>query len=348
MNAPVMPKAHFVENTAKENFVYMANSFASFDEPLFAHLAGCAADDDDILALAGSARAGQPTAYLFLCAVHYLLIRNPAEKLARYFPSLESQPLPCENSYPIFREFCLRHADAIRALISTRTLQTTTAARSVNVLLALSHVAAQIAQPLHVIEIGCSAGLLMLFDRYRYELNGIALGDADSPVCIRPEIRGHLPENLRIPAIASITGIDLQPIDINQPEAADWLRALTFPTWVESHAHLKAAIAMRSRIALDIRAGDALELLPAQMNMTHGPVCVLHANCLYQWPPALRERFDRQLCELSATRDIHRISIESTGPQFSETIYMGYHHGNLQHSALLGRSDGYARWIEWF
>ncbi|MGE0388356.1 MAG: DUF2332 domain-containing protein [Gammaproteobacteria bacterium] len=339
--------AHFTHASSRENFLYMADSFASFGTPLFAALSRAAADDDALRAIAEHATPGQPIAYLFLCAAQYLLLRNPQEPLAQYFPSTSPGPLPLTQAYPVFREFCLRYADELKRIVSTRTLQTTAPERCGILVPALHHVHGRTGAPLNLIEIGCSAGLLLLFDRYRYEIGSTHLGDAGAQVFIKPEIRGREPRGVQLPPVASRRGVDLSPVDPGDADARLWLRALTFPDWESHHRNLGGALALRAQIPLDITRGDALAVLPGMVAAAAEPLCLFHSYCIYQWPAAVRDRFEDLICDLSKSRTIHRIGIESCGAEFGEATYLEYRGGQLAHSTVLARLEGYGRWLEW-
>ena len=92
--------------------------------PLYAHLALAVADDPDVLALSADADQSTTVANLFFAAVHYLLMDDHDAMLAAYYPDLTAEPRPIEDAYPVFRAYCLEHAGEIRALVTTRRVQT--------------------------------------------------------------------------------------------------------------------------------------------------------------------------------------------------------------------------------
>ncbi len=102
----------------------------------------------------------------------------------------------------------------------TRRTQTNEPARCAVLLPAL----AQLPQPLALVEVGSSAGLTMLFDRYSYDYGGYRLAgsDPDAPV-LRCEPRGPVPLPPRIPEIAWRAGLDLNPLDVTSDDDVRWL-----------------------------------------------------------------------------------------------------------------------------
>ena len=151
--------------------------------------------DPEILAFAAHARKGEKVPNLFLAAVRFLLLRDPQHPLSVLYKSSPRPVDRAEDPYPNFRSFCLEHVDEIRKLISTRSVQTNEVGRSALLLPAFVHVSRQAqGRPLHLLEIGASAGLNLLWDRYGYDYgNDQRYGDVNSPVQIRCSLKGNLP-----------------------------------------------------------------------------------------------------------------------------------------------------------
>ena len=71
---------------------------------------------------------------------------------------------------------------------------------------------------LSLVELGCSAGLNLFPDRYRYRYGAAPeIGEPDSPVLLSVECRGERkpPVPSAMPRIERRIGIDLSPIDLN-------------------------------------------------------------------------------------------------------------------------------------
>lgn len=97
--------------------------------PLYARLCRGIASDPQVLALAADVPLSQPAPNLLLGVVHYLLLKGIRHPLAAFYPSLTSSPDPAD-AYPAFQSFCLEYASDIRALLSSRRVQTNEVARS--------------------------------------------------------------------------------------------------------------------------------------------------------------------------------------------------------------------------
>lgn len=75
-----------------------------------------------MLTLAANARS-TPESSLLLTAAHYLLLGGEEGAVAAFYPSVAEEALGEGDPYPLFRDFCLEHAEEIRTLISTRRVQ---------------------------------------------------------------------------------------------------------------------------------------------------------------------------------------------------------------------------------
>ena len=142
--------------------------------------------------------------------------------------------------------------------------QTNEAGRSAGLMTGLLHVAERFGPAIEVIEIGSSAGLNLLIDRYAFDLGGVRKGPADAPVTIRPEWRGPTPPDVPI-AIARTRGVDVAPIDVADPAAAARLAAYAWVDAPERVARIERGIAMiRARpVALD--QSDAADWVEARL-----------------------------------------------------------------------------------
>jgi len=184
--------------------------------PLYRCLSRTVAATGQLLDLACQGRPGQYPTFLFFGAVHLLLLAGTEHPLSRFYPSIAGErALPPEGAGPALVSFGRDHAAELAETIRTRLVQTNQVQRAIGLRLGLSVIADEVPGPVHVIEVGTSAGLNLRFGRYGYRLNGRRFGDPASPVQLAAECHGQQPEpDLdRQPAIASVLGIDLQPVD---------------------------------------------------------------------------------------------------------------------------------------
>lgn len=332
---------HFAEREAGPGF-----------SPLYAQLCRGIAADPEVLALAADVPPGQPTPNLFLAAVHYLLLSGVKHPLADFYPGLTSSPEPA-NAFPSFHRFCLEYATDIRELLLTRRVQTNEVARCACLLPAFELVARQTGgAPLSLIEIGASAGLNLLWDCYGYDyVNGQQFGVENSPLQIPCTLRGNgiPPFPSRLPEVAFRVGVDLNPVDIGDPDTVLWLRALIWPEHHERVSRLQKAIEVVRTHQLSLIAGDALKLLPelviqAPLNTT---LCVFHSFTVNQFTNEQRERLASLLLELSTRRSIFRISFEWNAHVDHPQLHLLAYREGTQTEQLLANCSSHGRWLEW-
>ncbi|MEZ5734924.1 MAG: DUF2332 domain-containing protein [Novosphingobium sp.] len=282
--------------------------YTSEKSPLYAALAKAGADDPDILEIASHGMASAPPVHLFT-SVHFLLLGGLADPLASYFPTLTESPLPPDEAWPDFRRFCLEHRDELIELLRTRPVQMTYVERCRNILAPMSYIADQAGEPLNLIEIGCSVGVLLTFDRYAYELHeGERVGPEDAPFLLKGKLAGG--PKLRIPRIGTRTGLDLNIIDTNSEEDRRWMLATCFPELLEKQAQLAEAMDIVAETDIRWMEGDALVNLRQALADTPDPVCVFHNACLFYWPQEAKAALDELLCEESRKRTIYRFGVE--------------------------------------
>ncbi|MGH3929194.1 MAG: DUF2332 family protein [Pseudonocardiaceae bacterium] len=170
--------------------------------PIYQQMATGAAADPDLLAIAAAARPGQNPPSLLLGAAQYLLADHLDHPLIRFYPALTGQLAPDHDPYPALRDFVLTHRDQITAIVATRLVQTNEPARSSYLYPALL-TAERLGggQPLALIEIGPSAGLTLVPDRYAYDYGtGTLHGDPASPLVLHCALRGDPPHHWAAPS----------------------------------------------------------------------------------------------------------------------------------------------------
>src|SRR5438309_7921094 len=124
-----------------------------------------------------------------------------------------------------FRRGVMQRKDALHALMLMRSTQTNEPGRCA----ALLPVLARLPQPLALLEVGASAGLCLLPDRYGYDYGAhrIAPPSAAAPTFVC-EVRGPAPMPARIPRIVWRAGLDLNPLDLRSEDDIAWLETLVW------------------------------------------------------------------------------------------------------------------------
>jgi hypothetical protein len=234
--------------------------------PLYAAIAREALADDEVLGLTAGVPWHELGPMRLLAAVRHLLIAAPEEPLAAFHADLTDDPRPPEEAYPVFREFVLRHRDELTTLVRTRAIQTNEVLRCACSMPAVALARAALGADLGLVDVGSSAGLGQLLDRYAYDYGAAGTaGPAAAPVRLRCEARGERPVPLAgaPPAIAHRVGLDRAPVDVGDPDARRWLRASTWPDQGGRVELLAAALEAARADPPRIVAGDAVDDLAA-------------------------------------------------------------------------------------
>lgn len=287
-----------------------AHIYGQMGTPLYAEFCHGGAEDDVVLALADNGMEGAKPSHLF-SAVHYLLLKDASDPLARYFATLTDDPLPPEGAYAELARYARAHEAELVDLLRSRTVQTTYAERCRAVLPALCEVAREAGEPLNLVEIGCSAGVLLVFDKFAYRYDGgPVIGAADAPFVLEGSFEGEPPQDLFIPRIGTRTGIDLHTIDARSEEERRWLLALCFPELRAEQARLARALDTIAATDIATLEGDGVSRMLEAFARSPDPLCVFHSACLFYWPREAKQALEELFLEESRKRPFWRVSIE--------------------------------------
>lgn len=331
--------------------------------PMYAELAYGVSLDRELLELAAQKRRRQPAPNMLFAAVQYLLLSGgeyAGHPLAAHYPIVSGRDRPMQPAFSAFRDFCLTNRDNILDLIRTHRTQTNVVRRCTCLLPAFSMVQEESGLPLALIDIGASAGLNLNVDRYRYRyLRGgreeATWGRSEAPVALEAELRGGgaLPRLADDLVVWYRGGIDINPIDLSQEDELRWLRALIWPEHVERHQRLIDAAAELRRSPVDLRGGDAVELLPHMIGETpqDAALTVYSTVALYQIPSDGRERILRTLAETSRERPVWLVTLDLMledidDPQMPTLAITRFVNGKRSRQ-LLAQASPHGWWIEW-
>lgn len=142
--------------------------------------------------------------------------------------------------------------------------QTNEGGRSAGLMTGLLHVAQAFGPRVEVLEIGSSAGMNLLIDRYAFDLGDVRKGPEDSPVRIHPEWRGPPPPDARLD-IVSVRGVDIAPVDATDPAQAARLAAYVWAEAPERMARIERGIAMIRETPVHLDRGDAADWVEARL-----------------------------------------------------------------------------------
>jgi hypothetical protein len=286
MNAEIPElAAHFEKSTAV---------FAT--SPLYQELCRIVAAEPSILAMLTHRRVGQQASFLLFAALHDTLLDGADHPLRDYYASMVPEPRDPAYVRASLLDFVHEHRDRLVGLIRTRLVQSNVVRRAAALRYALWAVRRQTDRPVHLVEVGASAGLLLALDRYRYRIGGREFGDPDSTVVIDSAWRARqpVPDLDDVAPIASRIGLDLHPIDVTYPDERRWLTALVWPEERSAAALLAAAIDEAAKEPPHIVAGGAAgQCSQIGQDLPDGePRVVFHSAVRMHVPAEQRAGFD--------------------------------------------------------
>jgi hypothetical protein len=243
--------------------------------PLYEQLCRAIADDKLVLSRIAALPRERQQPNLLLAAVRYLF-GTPSD-------------------WKAFREVVLTNWPAIAAVIGSRRTQTNEVGRCAPLLVLL----AELPQPLALLELGASAGLCLLPDRYSYRFGDIRLGSSELELECAPH--GEVSVPAQLPQIVWRAGLDLDPLDVRERADVQWLEALVWPEQQRRLEQLRRAVAIARADPPALVRGDMVEGLPdlAAEAPTGATLVVFHTAALAYLPRRRRREFEAAVSDLS-------------------------------------------------
>ena len=216
-------------------------------DPLYVALCRLLAARPEALALLDAAAPEQQRPNLLLAAIHERALDSAGGALASYFPSVGGERAP-DAALPAALDALLRDEhEAIARHCATRATQTNDIGRSAVLWPALAELAGLSGnRPLALLDFGCSAGLNLGVDHYRYRIGDAWFGAASGPAVPQVHchaVAGNAPTPDRAaPRIAARLGVDPAPVDLTDEASLRWLRACLWPHDGERRQRLDQAV----------------------------------------------------------------------------------------------------------
>jgi hypothetical protein len=166
--------------------------------------------------------------------------------------------------------------------------QTNEAGRSANFIAAMLWLADRgLPARFECLEIGSSAGINLMLDRYAYDLGGVQVGPKDAVMHFAPAWNGAPPPS-RVIAIASTRGCDVAPVDLTDPAQALRLKAYIWPEHTIRFERMDAAIRAASERKPDLVQATAADFVEAELARPQAPgtTRMLMHSIVWQYVPA--------------------------------------------------------------
>jgi hypothetical protein len=224
--------------------------------------------------------------------------------------------LPPDGVWPVALEAIRDNFERLRPRLA-RTVQTNEPGRSAVLFAGLLWLTDVYERPIRLLEIGASAGLNLLFDRYGYVVGEDQLGDSGSPLRFVDPWSPPPPIDLAGAAaglrMAGRAGCDLAPLDPTDPEDQITLLSYIWPDELHRIERLRAAFEVAGdggRVPVATQAASAW-LPPAIGQTGEGELTVV-------WHSLFRQYLDR--AEWEALQQAFRATALGTGA--GSTVWM--------------------------
>jgi len=358
-------------------FTYFADH-ECHDDPLYVALCRLIAVRHPLLELLQQASAAQRVPNLLLAALHDRVLAGTSHPLSEYFPSVGGARAVDSALAGALDDFVAAQSGELRALVTSRHTQTNEIGRCAVLWPALCAVAARSGQRrLALLDFGCSAGLNLAVDHYRYDYGVFALGAAQASgvptIQCRPVGASAAPlrdSERTAPQLVQRAGIDPAAVDVFDATQVRWLRACIWPHDRERAARFDRAVAMAWRERFAVRCVDDcaaaiepwLDSVPADVL----PV-VFNSWVLHYFDKAARAVHIAFMRELVQRRGIVWLSAEGSHIAMADAAFDPVGDALVSDDALakgsqwwlsapgddgptltlLARSHPHGRWLQW-
>lgn len=279
--------------------------------------------------------------------IHALHLSGTADELAPIYADAEDI-----NDATIVAGVIARHEAALLPWLDGPP-QTNEAGRSSSFVAAMLWLADQGLPPsFDCLEIGSSAGINLMIDRYHYDLGGVQVGPRPGAMAFTPEWRGDHPPQHAI-AFASLKGCDVAPVDLTDPVQALRLKAYIWPEHHIRFARMEAAIAAATEEPPQLIHANAADFVEAELArpQAEGTTRVLMHSIVWQYVPVGQQARITKAIEAAGARattekPLAWIALEANRTVHHHELVVRYWPGGGV-PVILGRSHAHGAWVEW-
>lgn len=239
-----------------------------------------------------------------------------------------------------------RHWDFMRAWMASPP-QTNEVRRSAVLIAAAHWLAARHPLPFIASELGASAGLNLMWDRFALGTASGRLGPENPALTLTPDWTGPMPAPARV-AVADRRGVDLNPLNAHDPNDALRLCAYLWPDQPQRMALTRAAIAAQEA---PVDRGDAIDWLETRLAAPRaGHLHLIYHTVAWQYFPPDSQSRGTALIEqagrsASAEAPLAWLAMENDGGEDGAALTLRLWPGDLR--LTLGRADFHGRWVRW-
>jgi hypothetical protein len=241
----------------------------------------------------------------------------------------------------------IRRHDAFLCRWAEHAPQTNEVRRSAVLIAAAHWLDARYHLPMRLSELGASAGLNLLFDKFAMQIGDDRWGPVDSTVRIAPDWRGPLPPHTS-PHIVERRGVDLNPLHVGRAEDEQRLMSYIWADQSDRMARTRAAMALQHQL---VEKGDAIDWLVTRLaHPAAGHLHLIYHTIAWQYFPAERQATGRAIIEAAgalATENtpLAWFSMEADDNPNGAALTLRLWPGDFRVS--LGRAGFHGQWVQW-
>jgi hypothetical protein len=231
--------------------------------------------------------------------------------------------------------------------------QTNEAGRSSNFMAAMLWLAgAGLPARFACLEIGSSAGINLMMDRYAYDLGGVEAGARNPAMRFNPDWTGN-PPPARAVEIVSLKGCDVAPVDLTDSAQALRLKAYIWPEHTVRFERMEAAIAAAKAKAPDLVKMNAAEFVEAELAkpQAEGTTRMLMHSIVWQYVP--KEQQARVTAAMEAAgakatpeRPLAWVMVEANRETHRHELVVRYWPGG-EEAVTLAEAHPHGAWMRW-
>lgn len=255
--------------------------------------------------------------YLLMGAVQYLVLDEPREPLAAYFPAspAHNPNLSRAEAGTVFWEFYQRRREEIWNMVQTREVQINKLGRLALFAPLFLEIARRSSKPLAFVDVGCSVGFGLLWPQFSFHYPGhgkIIAGEAFSELSRSIEGTPSISLNGKLPEPSFLCGIETAPLSPTCDKDVRWLFALTAPHDEDGRKNLRAGLEAVARVKPRIEQGCVLDVLPRlEHEWADGDnLVVYHSMTMHHLRAEKKQAFHRVLTHLSKQRRVFEVGVE--------------------------------------
>ena len=284
------------------------------------------------------------------CGALNALAREGDPALAPLYPP---HRLPSEDQFWLGAQAAIASEDARLTAFLDSAPQTNEVARSGALLPGCLEIARRTGLPLAIREIGASAGLNLLLDRYFYRYGAFTWGARDAAVTIDCEWRGPSLASPSSLEVAERLGCDLLPIDARDPVSRERMLAYIWPDQTARVAQAQAALNLAAREGVMVEEADAAQFTARQLRLgAPGRALVLMHSIFWQYLPrptaaAIRAAIAKAAQAATDANPLAWLRMEAeAGEKRGAVVRLSlWPHGPVDEAIAV--ADFHGRWLEW-